>query len=196
MKRPALPLTAGRRRAQQREGGFTLIEILVSLLVASIGLLGLLGMQTMALNSTQVASIRSLVALQASSLAAAMHSNTAYWVAGTASSSFQMSGSGVKDSSNQLSAIVSTCNFTSMPVSGQCLPMQLAAFDVQSWAANMQNLLPTYAASVECSTDPAQPLSCKLDITWNERYVALGGTPQSNSNATAGQRNFTLFIQP
>ena len=74
------------------EAGFTLVEVLIALLISSIGLLGLAGMQALALASTQVSSVRSLVALQASSLAAAMHSNQAYWSAGRSTSGFSMSG--------------------------------------------------------------------------------------------------------
>lgn len=185
-----------RRTPPSQQAGFTLVEVLIALLISSIGLLGLVGMQAQALVSTQVASVRSLVALQASSLAAAMHGNPGYWIAGTAPPSFQISGTSVQDSSNQLSATGSSCDFRSFPATGQCTPVQLAAFDVQTWAANMNLLLPTYAASVTCSTDPLAPLSCQLNITWTERYVSMGRAAQVNSSATAGGRSYTLYIQP
>ncbi len=179
-----------------RQAGFTLTEILIALLISSIGLLGLVGMQALALVSTQTSSVRSLVALQASSLAAAMHSNTRYWVIGTSTSGFSINGTTINDNSNQLGLTGSSCDFTTYPSSGQCTPVQLAAFDLQSWAANMNRLLPSYAANLACTTNPRNPLSCQLDITWTERYVAMGRNTQNNSTATGGARRFTLYIQP
>ena len=48
------------------------------------GLLGLAKMEALAISSTSVASSRSLAAIEASSLAAAMHANPGYWAAGIA----------------------------------------------------------------------------------------------------------------
>ena len=52
--------------AHARAGGFTLIEVLVAVVVIAIGLLGIAKMQALAYASTSTASLRSLVALQAS----------------------------------------------------------------------------------------------------------------------------------
>src|SRR5579871_1527755 len=59
--------------------GFSLIEVMVALIVLSVGLLGIARMQTLALSSTNVASKRSLAAIEAASLAASMHENRGYW---------------------------------------------------------------------------------------------------------------------
>ncbi|HUD32460.1 MAG TPA: type IV pilus modification protein PilV, partial [Variovorax sp.] len=73
-------------RLAGRTGGFTLLEVLVAIVLVSIGLLGFAKMQALALSSTSVAGNRSMVSMQAGSLAAAMHGNRAFWSAGTASS--------------------------------------------------------------------------------------------------------------
>src|SRR5271169_198769 len=65
-----------------RSAGFTLIEIMVALIVTSIGLLGIAKLQALAYASTGSAAVRSLVALQAAGLAASMHVNRSYWAAG------------------------------------------------------------------------------------------------------------------
>ena len=69
------------RSSQTRFGarGFSLIEVLVALVVVSIGLLGIAKMQAIAYSSTGVASKRSLAAIEAASLASSMHANRAYW---------------------------------------------------------------------------------------------------------------------
>jgi prepilin-type N-terminal cleavage/methylation domain-containing protein len=61
--------------------GFSLIEVLVALIVVSVGLLGIAKMQAVAYSSTGVASKRSLAAIEAASLASSMHANRAYWAA-------------------------------------------------------------------------------------------------------------------
>lgn len=60
----------GRMRARAR--GFTLIEVLVSLLVFSVGILGMAGFQAMATRNSVEASERSRAALMANELVAAM----------------------------------------------------------------------------------------------------------------------------
>src|SRR5204863_9281896 len=62
--------------------GFSLLEVLVTLIVIAIGLLGLAKTQAAAVSNTQVSRVRSLIALQAESLAGAMHGNRGYWAAG------------------------------------------------------------------------------------------------------------------
>jgi len=59
--------------------GFSLLEVMVALVVLSVGLLGVVKLESVAYSSTNVASKRSLAALQAASLAAAMHVNRGYW---------------------------------------------------------------------------------------------------------------------
>ena len=67
-----------------RERGFSLVEVMVALVICAVGLLGLAKMESLALSSTSVANSRSLAAIEASSLAAAMHANPGYWAAGKA----------------------------------------------------------------------------------------------------------------
>ena len=68
-------------RMQANIRGFSLVEVMVALVICSIGLLGLAKLEALALSSTGVASGRALASLEASSLAAAMHANPGYWAA-------------------------------------------------------------------------------------------------------------------
>jgi type IV pilus assembly protein PilV len=78
--------------------GLALLEVLVTLVITSIGILGVVKMQAAAIANTQVARVRSLIALQTQSLAAAMHGNQSYWAAGQAPATFSMTGVTVTDS--------------------------------------------------------------------------------------------------
>ena len=50
---------------KRRTGGFSLVEVMVALIVVSVGLLGLAKMEAVALASTTVAGNRSLAAIEA-----------------------------------------------------------------------------------------------------------------------------------
>jgi len=52
-------------RGRGAQAGFTLLEVLISILLVSIGIFGFAKMQALALSDTHVASSRSVVALQA-----------------------------------------------------------------------------------------------------------------------------------
>ena len=104
--------------------GFTLLEVLVALLIVSIGLLGLAGLQVAAINNTNTSRVRGLAAIQAGGLAAAMHANPAYW--------------------QNISASTSLSNIPSTPASGctssACTPSQIAGYDVSTWTNDLASL--------------------------------------------------------
>ena len=185
---------AGRRRSAH--AGFTLIEVLVALLIASVGVLGVATLQTVSMMNLQTARLRSIVALQATSFATAMHANPSFWTFNRAPATFSMVGRVITDSTGALNAAGINCITDSPPAAGQCTAATLAAFDVQNWADTMTQLIPGYTANVTCTTDITQPYRCTLTILWIERYGRSRGTVVADSAATAGQRSFSLYIQP
>ena len=68
-----------------RHSGFSLVEVMVALLVISIGLLGIAKMQALAISTTGSARLRSLGALEAASLASMMRADRAYWASSAVS---------------------------------------------------------------------------------------------------------------
>lgn len=180
------------------ERGFTLIEVLVAILVTAVGLLGLVKMEALAISNTQVASSRSLIALQASSLAASMHGNRAYWAAGVAPTSFSALGSVITDNlTGVLGQVGPNCATAAAPA---CKPAQLAAYDLQTWAANMTLLVPTYSASFTCTNSAGSQISCVITISWSEKYVALNRTTATGSAASGGTQtatqSYSLYVAP
>lgn len=179
--------------------GFTLLEVLVALLVISVGLLGLAKMDALAISSTQISSGRSLIALQASSMAAAMQGNKGYWAAGVGPATFSTAGTTVTDSTGVLNQAVSTC-VAATAAGPACTPAQLAAYDVQTWAAGMAALFPSYAANFNCRNAAGAPVSCTIQITWSEKYVAINQTTATGSAAAGGAQTATqsyfLYVDP
>ncbi len=180
--------------------GFTLLEVLVAILVVSLGLLGLAKMEALAISNTQVSSSRSLIALQASSLGAAMQGNKGYWAAGVAPGAFSTAGAVVTDGTGVLSQTVTTCVSTTTPTAPVCTPAQLAAYDLQSWATRMAAQFPSYTANFTCNNVAGAPVSCTINISWSEKYVALNRTTATGSAASGGAQtatqSYSLYVNP
>lgn len=187
-----MQLSMRRRQA----AGFSLIEALITMVVVGVGLLGLAKIQAAAVGNTQTSRVRSLVALQTESLAAAMHGNGAFWAAGgTAPATFSVTGTTITDSSNVLNQTLGS----GMCRSGQpCTPAQLAAYDVQQWASTMNANFPGYSATVNCTTTTGVPVSCNITVSWNEKYIAVNTTTASAAAAAAPttSQSFTVYVQP
>jgi type IV pilus assembly protein PilV len=190
--------------------GFTLIEVLVAILVVALGLLGLSKMQALAISNTQVASVRSLISLQASSLAAAMQSNRVYWAGilpanapvGTAAlappASFSATGKVVTNGPTA-SSTNAACSSATLPTTAQCSATELAAADLQLWATTMNSLFPSYSAKFVCSNTASTstaPVTCSITISWSEKYVALNNSTATGSTAQTATQSFTLYVTP
>jgi type IV pilus assembly protein PilV len=187
----ARPFADRRPGNAHRSSGFSLMEVMVALVVCSIGLLGLAKMESLALSGTHVASSRALAALEASSLAAAMHANPGYWAGGYAPAattvSFNSSGLAISDTGL---AAAATCLAAG---TGSCGTGQMAAYDLQQWATDVKFVLPGFLSTINCSTS-GFPVTCTIQIQWTETAVAAN-TTQTNIGALAAP-TYTLFVQP
>jgi type IV pilus assembly protein PilV len=166
-----------------RERGFSLVEVMVALVICAVGLLGLAKMESLALSSTSVANSRSLAAIEASSMAAAMHANPGYWSAGFAPATTLVSAA------NNFS--------TALPCmtagAGSCTPSNMAFHDLQQWAIALAAVLPGYLATITCSTT-GFPVTCTIQIQWTENAVAANAT-QTQIGALAAP-TYVLYVQP
>jgi type IV pilus assembly protein PilV len=175
-----------------RSAGFSLVEVMVALVVCSVGLLGLAKMESLALSSTGVAGSRSIAAIQASSLAAAMHANPGYWAAGVAPASTSISViGGVLTITDPGLATVTTCL---TPGATSCTPALMAAYDVRQWATALQTVLPGYLTTINCTITVGIPVTCTIQIQWSENAVA--GNGKQTNMANLAQPTYILFVQP
>lgn len=193
--------------------GFSLVEVLVALVICSVGLLGLAKMESIALASTGVAGGRSLAAIQAESLASAMHANRAYWAqAGTPPTQFTISAAnGIVDPTNILNVAATCTSPAAAPATPLCTAAQIAAYDVQQWQISLAAVLPAYLATVSCSTLATQPVNCNIQLQWQERaaqaQTQVGNTAAQNANAAAAvaqaqyaagnvNNGYILYVEP
>jgi type IV pilus assembly protein PilV len=204
---PMIPRNDSRPAAPVRARGFTLIEVLVALVITGIGLLGIAKIQALVYANTGSASVRSLVAIQASGLAAVMHANRGYWAAGAAPSPIVITNTStnttITESTNTLNGTatnVADCNLTGSTVTLPCTPAVLAAHDLHIWANGILALLPGASPTTTITCPPNNPpINCVITITWSEKTVAL------NAEAVAGTTvgptgtfapTYTLYVEP
>jgi type IV pilus assembly protein PilV len=177
--------------------GFTLLEVMVALVITAIGLLGIAKIQALAYASTGSASLRSLVALQASSLAATMHANRNYWGAGAAPVPLTITGPVINDAT--LQPIATNCIAAVGPA---CLPPILAAADLHTYATALNKLMPGSNPLTTITCPVAIPVSCTIQVTWSEHAVSINkesaaATVQTTSTAAGTfAPTYTLYVEP
>jgi type IV pilus assembly protein PilV len=176
--------------ARRLSAAFTLVEVMVALIVLSIGLLGIASMQAMALSSTSNARMRSLAAIEAASFASMMHTNRAYW-ATSAPASFTVVDGVISNSTLKQSGVDCTSTTTT------CTPAKLAAYDTQRWATALGTVLPHPSATITCPVATV-PMNCTIYITWAESAVSLTKQAAANASADAAFKkpDYTLYVQP
>jgi type IV pilus assembly protein PilV len=202
------------RRSQAR--GFTLVEVMVALIVIAIGTLGIAKMQALALSNTGASRTRALAAIEASSLAAAMHVNRAYWasylsVPGTISVATTGTPP-VTSTSATLQAALTAVATTLCPTgstfnaklscycaSGNSAPcgtatyINMAASDLYDWTMGLASLLPAAQAQVACN-NANSPVDCTITITWTENAVAIN--KQQSAAAAIQTVRYILYVIP
>jgi type IV pilus assembly protein PilV len=174
--------------------GFSLMEVLVALLIFSLGLLGLAGMLVFSLRSNQSAYIRSQASFLAQSMADRMRANVAmvwtgvYTVPGWTSSQASLSSG-------------------SAPCAGgaACSSADVAARDIFQWKSQIGTLMPLgTTATITCSvpsgatppgyapvgaesaTGAPYPGLCTIGLAWTETSLnrSTQGQAQVAGNAT------------
>lgn len=175
------------RRRQAVQGGVSLIEVLVALLIFSIGLLGLAGLIIVSLRSTQSAYLRTQATVLAQSMANRMRANPIGVWSGSYSTTYPLS-----------SSATSSCS------SSACTPAQLAQQDGSDWSQQLSAALPQPAATIVCSTSTAGTTpdtasmyerppyggNCSMSISWTERAAG------DSSHSAAATQTFTWNFQP
>jgi len=113
-------------RIPEENRGFTLLEVLIALLVLSIGLLGLAALQTIGLRSSQMATLRTLAVQETYAITERMRANPEVRTTG-----HPYYVIGVNDPPP---VILTNCDV--LP----CTPKQLAGFDLNQWRAEVGHL--------------------------------------------------------
>jgi type IV pilus assembly protein PilV len=156
-------LTSGRRH--RRQAGFSLLETLIAVLVLSVGVLGLAGLQFIGLKEGQTSYQRSQAVLLAYEIADRMRANRA--AAAT--------GAYALTSNASLSAPAANCASTA------CTAAQMASYDVYNWYQRVKSTLPSGTASIGCTDSCDSGRKQTVILQWDELRTGTVGSGCSSS---------------
>src|SRR5262249_26562574 len=124
--------------------------------------------------------LRSLAAIEATSLAAAMHSNRNYWTsaAATAPGFYTVTPAAITATTDAATAGLASTdlgNLTACENGNVCDAQNLAAYDLARWANSLGNVLPNPTATITSTgiVGVLAPPSFTIQITWNENAVSM-----------------------
>jgi type IV pilus assembly protein PilV len=180
----------------------------MALLIITFGLLGVAGMQAVSVGNTSTAGYRSVAALQAQSMAAAMSANPVYWqnssVAVPTVTAVSTSGTTITAKAtggnsaynyNGTATLNSAANATTCQSSPCTNAATLAQYDVTLWGQALFNSLPGGAGTINCTAATATVLtSCQIVITWTEK--ALSQNQTTGATASAQSFDFEMAVVP
>ena len=199
------------RSTQNRSArGFSLVEVLVALIIIAVGLLGIAKMQALLLADTGVSRLRTLVALEASSLAASMHANADYWaVAPTTlpgnltvtinpSAATTVTSSGDNNLASGISAALGNpklCELGSGTV--PCTAADMAGYQLVQWELAMANVLNTATTEIVCApvnNGIAEISACTITVSWTENTV--NANREEDNNTAFQNQSYQLVVDP
>jgi type IV pilus assembly protein PilV len=170
-----------------RNRGFSLLEVLVALVIISIGLLGVAAMQASALSNTHASQTESVAAIEARSIADAMQANPGYWKNGTPASTIAVASSTLTDNGG-LGALNFQCNQV------VCTAQQLAAYDLKQWGTDLATQVPGAIGQIDCQV--GAPVICTIQVTWQPKAAtAINQGTQNAAGATPAPVTYTLVNQ-
>ena len=147
-----------------RASGFSLIEVLISLVILSVGLLGIAAMVSVSMKSKGSSYLRTQALAQASSIVDRMRANRASAILGDYNCSDIQ---GTVNCSN-ITYGQQTCNGSGNP----CTPIQIAGMDMYEWTQDLQNLLGNGIANHVSynitTTVVAQYTQVQVAISWDD----------------------------
>jgi type IV pilus assembly protein PilV len=182
-------MNALRERMGAGPRGFSLLEVMITVLVVSFGLLGLAAVQALAISNTQVASAQSIFAIEAQSMASRLQANSAYWAAGAfPSQPVTVQGNVLSDST--LNGMQSNC------ASVSCTAQQMAGYDLKSWGSSLSQTLPGASGIVACTPgiNSTTPPTCTITVNYTQMSnIALNqGTLSSSASVPS---SYTMSVQ-
>ena len=159
----------------KRQRGAGLIEALVAILVLSIGLMGMIGMQTASFRYEQTSWVRSALANNISGLADRIRSNpdsaaTAY-IFGASSSAYATERAAILAAPTTYFTPATDCSTTA------CTPAARAAYDLVVWRQSLNQQMPGSAGFVVPTGTKGIDLRYTITAAWFDKDQLDTATP-------------------
>ena len=156
--------------------GFTLLEVMIALVIFSIGLLGLAGLQAGGLRSNTQAQLRTIAVIQAYDMAERIRANPR----------------GVAD--GNYNAFDDTTPTAEDCISATCDAAEMATYDYYEWESMTQNALPSGHGTVSSNVVNGIRLFT-VTVMWDEERTGVNGTGCSG-DPTVDLKCYALVIEP
>ena len=171
--------------------GYMLIEVLVTVVIFTVGILGVIGLQTVALSSSHLSSLRSEATLLVSDMAERMRSNLGAVNPGGGGTTY----ADAAPATNACRAIYAT-SVEAAPAT--CTPAELAADDLQDWVDQVEQRLRGGAGIVclDSTPDDGTPGAEDCDGSGDVYAVKVWWTERATQTEDATVRRFVGSVRP
>lgn len=147
--------------------GFSLLEVLVTVVVVSVGLLGILGLQTASIANTRISASRSAATVAADNFVARMRANP-------------------EGDYDDIASITNIENFTTTDLpdcddGSPCSVDNITKHDVYQWSLTLQRKLPDGYGFVDCVDSTCS--AYRITVAWTEHDPASSDQTPANGNA-------------
>lgn len=183
--------------------GFSLVEVMIALIIISVGMLGIAKLEAVVLSNTGTSRVRALVALQAASLADIIHADRDFWngASGDWSTNPLTVTATIASGSATLAAANSSTLSTALGsgtdcTTASCSPVSLAGYDVNQWTTDFSSVIKNSTSTVTCSS-ASGAVTCTIQIQWTESTAAANQQEAAAGAPTAfQQQTYTLVVEP
>lgn len=170
--------------------GSSLVEVLISVLIMSIGMLGIAGLQAFSMSSSHQASMRSQAVILARDMADRMRANR------IAVRALAPNNYGTVPPVRNNCRVAYSAVLVGAPV--QCTPTQLAADDVWDWMDRVTRQLPAGEGEVciDSTPDDGAAGAHGCDNIGNVFAIKMFWTEKATGTATAEPKRLVLMVRP
>ena len=162
--------TLAQNKLNQHQSGFSMLEVLITVFILSVGLLGVAGMQAASIKLSHESHLRSQASLLAYDMADRMRANGASATGG--------------DYDRTLTRTQTGLNPDCSTPGTACSPNQIAAVDLANWDFKLNQTFPGVNATIATQTVQGETIGT-ITLTWIDTDVeAIDDDPEA--------RRFTL----
>lgn len=160
----------------RHQHGFTLLEVLVSIVVISLGLLGLAGLQVVSLNNNQAAYHRAIATQQAFDMMDRIRANR------------------IGGANGNYDNLTTTLPADPGCFTTGCSAANMAVTDHFQWLTNVAAMLPGGTGSVRCQIGPAN--TCATNTATSNRVFDIAVSWTVRTEAGNQTQTFTTRFSP